>query len=120
MHTIDGIKLKIAVISDLHLGSKWGTEREEDPFDQAREAFERAVALDPSFARAHAGIANTHLFDYIEGSTDSPERSIQRSLEMVEHALALEDRLRFDSLGRPQVAERLGDVIGVGVRMPRL
>ncbi len=45
MHNSVGIRLKIAVISDLHLGAKWGTEREEDSFDQAREAFERAVAL---------------------------------------------------------------------------
>ncbi|MCD6248316.1 MAG: DNA repair exonuclease [Hadesarchaea archaeon] len=37
--------LKIAAISDLHLGAKWGTEREEDSFDQAREAFERAIQL---------------------------------------------------------------------------
>jgi DNA repair exonuclease SbcCD nuclease subunit len=37
--------LKVAVISDLHLGTKWGTEREQDSFDQAREAFERALEL---------------------------------------------------------------------------
>jgi adenylate cyclase len=58
---------------------------------EARELFERAAALDPGFARAYAGIANTHVFDYMEGSTDSPERSAQQSLEMVEHALALDD-----------------------------
>ncbi len=58
---------------------------------EARELFERAVALDPGFARAYAGIANTHVFDYREGSSDSPERSAQKSLEMVEHALALDD-----------------------------
>jgi adenylate cyclase len=58
---------------------------------EARELFERAAALDPGFARAYAGIANTHAFDYREGSTDSPERSAQQSLEMVEHALALDD-----------------------------
>ena len=37
--------MKIAVISDLHLGAKWGTEREQDSFEQAREAFERALEL---------------------------------------------------------------------------
>jgi adenylate cyclase len=56
---------------------------------EARELFERAIELDPSFARAHAGIALTRLFDYIEGSVSSPERSLQQSLEMAEHALAL-------------------------------
>ena len=39
------MKLKIAVISDPHLGAKWGTEREQDSFDQMREAVERALQL---------------------------------------------------------------------------
>jgi DNA repair exonuclease SbcCD nuclease subunit len=37
--------MKIAVISDNHLGTKWGTGREQDSFDQARESFERALEL---------------------------------------------------------------------------
>jgi DNA repair exonuclease SbcCD nuclease subunit len=37
--------LRVAVISDLHLGTKWGTKREQDSFEQAREAFERALEL---------------------------------------------------------------------------
>ena len=58
---------------------------------EARELFERAVELDPSFARAHAGIALTRVFDFLEGTTESPERSLQQALERVEHALALGD-----------------------------
>lgn len=37
--------MRIAVISDTHLGAKWGTEREMDSFDQAREAIGRALGL---------------------------------------------------------------------------
>lgn len=37
--------MKVAVISDTHLGAKWGTERERDSFDQTREAMERALEL---------------------------------------------------------------------------
>lgn len=37
--------MKIAVISDTHLGAKWGTPREQDSFDQAKEAVERALEL---------------------------------------------------------------------------
>ena len=57
---------------------------------EAHDLFERAIELDPSFARAHAGLALTQLYDYIDGSSDSPERSLQKSLETVEHALALD------------------------------
>ena len=37
--------VKIAVIADTHLGTKWGTAREQDSFKQAREAIERALEL---------------------------------------------------------------------------
>ena len=37
--------MKVAVISDTHLGTKWGTPRQQDSFDQAREAIERALEL---------------------------------------------------------------------------
>lgn len=35
--------LKIGVISDLHLGSKWGTQLENDSFRQANEAIEKML-----------------------------------------------------------------------------
>lgn len=37
--------MKLAVIGDPHLGTKWGTARRDDSFDQAREAIERALEL---------------------------------------------------------------------------
>lgn len=37
--------MKIAIISDFHLGAKGGTRREKDPFNQAREAFEKALDM---------------------------------------------------------------------------
>jgi len=35
--------MRIALISDTHLGFKWGTPRFEDAFEQAREAFKKAL-----------------------------------------------------------------------------
>lgn len=37
--------LKIAVIADPHLGTKWGTPREQDSFVQFREAIEKSLDL---------------------------------------------------------------------------
>lgn len=37
--------MKIAVISDPHLGTKWGTPREHDSFVQFREAIEKSLEL---------------------------------------------------------------------------
>lgn len=39
-------QLKIAALSDFHLGVKRGSPREKDSFEQAREAIERALELD--------------------------------------------------------------------------
>lgn len=38
--------MKIAIISDTHFGYAWGTERQEDSFLNAKEAFEKALDSD--------------------------------------------------------------------------
>jgi adenylate cyclase len=60
---------------------------------EAREFFERAIAIDPSFARAHADLALTHAMDIELGWTEAPDRSLQQAKEMIEHALRLDDSL---------------------------
>ncbi|MDH3291608.1 MAG: protein kinase [Gemmatimonadota bacterium] len=53
----------------------------------AREMFEQAIAIDPGYALAHAGLADTcsFLFMYFEGSPgilDEAERASRRALEL--------------------------------------
>ncbi|MFB6291993.1 MAG: exonuclease SbcCD subunit D [Candidatus Nanohaloarchaea archaeon] len=38
--------MDISIISDTHFGYKWGEERGEDPFENAREAFEESLDAD--------------------------------------------------------------------------
>lgn len=38
--------MKVSIISDTHFGFKWGEDRGEDPFENAREAFERTQDSD--------------------------------------------------------------------------
>ena len=61
---------------------------------EAREYFERAVAVDPDFARAHADIALTHAEDIFHGWSESPERSSRLALEKAQYALTLDDNSR--------------------------
>jgi adenylate cyclase len=61
---------------------------------EAREYFERAVAIDPHFARAHADVALTHAEDVFFGWTETPDQSSRLALEMARHALALDDNSR--------------------------
>jgi len=61
---------------------------------EAREYFERAVEVDPDFARAHADIALTHAEDIFHGWSESPERSSRLALEKAQYALTLDDNSR--------------------------
>ena len=56
---------------------------------EARSMFQKAVDLDPQYARAHALLAATHVWDvYRETSTDE---SLDKGYESLERALALDD-----------------------------
>ncbi len=60
---------------------------------QARELFEEAIALDPDYSMAYALLAQTHLLDVWLGLSKSPDKSIEKSVELAQKALALDDTL---------------------------
>jgi adenylate cyclase len=65
----------------------------EKETDQARAAFERAVQLDPKFALAWAGLAQTHVWDCnyaTEGGQKGFNYHLSAARDAVERALALE------------------------------
>ncbi len=53
----------------------------------ARQLLESAIAIDPGFAAAKAHIAFTHVMDYVNGWSDSPEESLRVGLEMAGQAV---------------------------------
>src|SRR5438309_10184352 len=68
----------------------------EKETDQARAAYERAVELDPKFALAWAGLAQTHVWDCnyaTEGGQKGFNAHLTAAREAVERALALEPDL---------------------------
>ena len=56
---------------------------------EARTLLERAIAINPDFAAAHAYVAFTRLNDYVIGKGD--ERSLQTCLEVATRAVAMDD-----------------------------
>jgi adenylate cyclase len=48
---------------------------------QARELYEQAIELDPSYGRAYASLAWTHLMDALERWSDDREKSLDMSLD---------------------------------------
>jgi TolB-like protein/Tfp pilus assembly protein PilF len=68
----------------------------EKETDQARTAFERAVLLDPKFALAWAGLAQTHVWDCnyaTEGGQKGFNDHLAAARDAVERALAIEPDL---------------------------
>jgi adenylate cyclase len=57
----------------------------------ARRIAEEALAMCPEVPTAYLLMANVHSLDYWLGSTRSPRESIEKGIEMVQKALALDD-----------------------------
>jgi len=57
---------------------------------EGRRLLERAVAIDPSYAAAHAWIGQTHYLDGHFGYSDDPNGSLRLALEAADRALVLD------------------------------
>ena len=57
---------------------------------EGRRLFERAIAIDPDYAMAHAWIAAGHYMDSHFGYSDDPSRSLRLALEAGDRTLALD------------------------------
>lgn len=61
--------------------------------EDARRHFERAIALDPGYARAYAMLANTYRAEFANDWSDSPAEALARAEQLASRALALDDGL---------------------------
>ncbi len=60
----------------------------------SRDYFERALALDPNFARAHADLAFSYSMELLSGWTAAPEESLLLAKKHADFALELDPGLR--------------------------
>ena len=58
---------------------------------QARAKLEQAVALDPDFSLAFSHLSRNHVIAYVNRWGDTPDRSLDRALELGEHAAKLDE-----------------------------
>ncbi|MBI3757589.1 MAG: tetratricopeptide repeat protein [Deltaproteobacteria bacterium] len=59
---------------------------------QARQLYEKAVALDPQYAEAYAALGNTYYRDWVLRYSTDPQ-TLERAFELTRKALALDDSL---------------------------
>ena len=53
-----------------------------DANHEARRFYEKAIALDPNYARAYASLVWTYILDFREAWSDNPEEALDRALEV--------------------------------------
>ncbi len=66
------------------------TRRENE---HARTLYERAIGLDPTFARAYGGLALTHVAEIREGWSTRPEETKKQALLLAQKTVTLDDTL---------------------------
>jgi TolB-like protein/class 3 adenylate cyclase/Flp pilus assembly protein TadD len=57
----------------------------------ARQIFEEVIALDPEFPQAYNLLGATHRLDVLYGSSKSPQKSLEKAMELIQKAIALDD-----------------------------
>ena len=76
---------------EAHHRSLWHYRFNKRDNDQARHFFDMAVRLDPTFARAHAGLSFTHFQDAFQGWARR-EPAIDRAFEAAGQSMMVDDR----------------------------
>jgi adenylate cyclase len=57
----------------------------------AKQLAEEAIALDPKYAGGYYTLARTHLVDYWLGTSKSPRDSIEKSIDLLQKAIIMDD-----------------------------
>lgn len=70
-------------------GQKYYGQNSREGMERAREAYQRAIELDPAYARAYGGIALTLMRDAHLGWAEAPLENRERALALAKQAVAL-------------------------------
>jgi len=56
-----------------------------------RKLAEETIALDPKYPRPYVALAQTYMLDILLGTTESPEKSMAKSTELLKKAISIDD-----------------------------
>ncbi|MFQ6018080.1 MAG: tetratricopeptide repeat protein [Kiloniellaceae bacterium] len=80
-----------------------------DDYGEAEKLFQSAIALDPGFGPAYAGVAYLLNSRAIFGWTDTPDQTLGRALRAGQHAVSADDRDPFAHYALGRVLTLQGD-----------
>jgi adenylate cyclase len=73
-----------------HRGSAHFYRRSREDLVEALEFFSRAIAIDPSFAPAYSGSANTHYYSVIFGYSEDPNDDREAAMQKAQKAVDID------------------------------
>lgn len=74
-------------------GQQFSRQLTKEGNELARGAYQRAIELDPTYARAYGGMAYTLDVDFQSGWTSTPNESLDRALTLAKQAVTLGDNI---------------------------
>lgn len=83
----------VGAYDELLRGLDYFGRRSPENNHRAKQHYERAIALDPGFARAYAGLAIVYARDATDGWDPNPEMALSRASELAEKAQRLDPSL---------------------------
>jgi adenylate cyclase len=73
----------------------FGPKRDRDIFERSAECFRRAIALDPGYGAPYAALGMSHVLDYQNRWSDTPEASLGEAERLIGEAIARDDKDPF-------------------------
>jgi adenylate cyclase len=70
-------------------GQQFYKQQTKEGNELARDAYQHAIELDPTYARAYGGMAITLAFDFRYGWSDAPNEALDRALALAKQAVTL-------------------------------
>ena len=74
-------------------GQRISKIRTRESHEQAREVYRKVIELDPGFSRPYGALAYNLAFSFLRGWTDTPQETLDRSLELAKKAVSLDDSI---------------------------
>ena len=70
-------------------------KRDRETFERSTAYFRRAIELDPNYAGPYAGLGMAYMLDYQNHWSDTPEKSLDEAVRLIDESIARDDKDPF-------------------------
>jgi adenylate cyclase len=73
----------------------FANKRDSETFERSTDYFRRAIELDPNYAGPYAGLGMAYMLDYQNHWSETPEKSLDEAVRLVNESIARDDQDPF-------------------------